>query len=260
MYAYLEAVWKCRHFWISLVRMDLRSRYRGSLLGIGWSLLHPLLMTAILCTVFSTVFKQNLAVYAPFLFTGFTFWNFIVAVSVQGCQCFLQGESYIRQFPAPMAIYPLRTVLGAMFHFLISLGLVIVVTLVFRGRVAPLPLLSLVATLVLLLLLGWCLALLFGVAHVLFRDTSHLSEIAFQILFYATPVIYPPDMLEGKRLGMLMNYNPTMPFLKLLRQPILDGTVPSLSDFTTACLMVFVLISVTVAVLRYGEHRLIFHL
>ena len=52
MTTYLAAVWRFRFFWMSLVRMDLRTRYRRSLLGIGWSLLQPLAMTAIFCLVF----------------------------------------------------------------------------------------------------------------------------------------------------------------------------------------------------------------
>ncbi|HEY7156699.1 MAG TPA: ABC transporter permease [Gemmataceae bacterium] len=130
MTVYVGAIWKCRFFWLSLVKMDLASRYRGSVLGICWSLLHPIAMTAILCVVFKYAFKMpNMRTYAPLLFTGLTFWGFFSSVLVQGCGCFFHGESYIRQFPAPMAIYPLRTVLGSAFHFAIGLLLAIGIAL-----------------------------------------------------------------------------------------------------------------------------------
>jgi lipopolysaccharide transport system permease protein len=130
MTAYLGAIWKCRFFWLSLVKMDLASRYRGSVLGICWSLLHPIAMTLILCVVFKYAFGvPNLRAFAPLLFTGLTFWGFFSSALVQGCGCFFQGESYIRQFPAPMAIYPLRTVLGSAFHFAIGLLLAIGIAL-----------------------------------------------------------------------------------------------------------------------------------
>jgi len=129
MSAYVGAIWKCRFFWLSLVKMDLTSRYRGSVLGICWSLLHPIAMTTILCVVFKYAFKMDVKAYAPLLFTGLTFWGFFSSVVVQGCGCFFQGESYIRQFPAPMAIYPLRTVLGSAFHFAIGLLLAIGIAL-----------------------------------------------------------------------------------------------------------------------------------
>ena len=58
---YLLAIWQCRYFWLSLVRMDLRTRYRRSFLGIGWSLLHPIAMTAIICLVFCRLFHLPVA-------------------------------------------------------------------------------------------------------------------------------------------------------------------------------------------------------
>src|SRR5262245_11940489 len=124
---YLAAIWRCRYFWMSLVRMDLRTRYRRSVLGMGWSLLHPIAMTAVLCAVFHVIFKpaQGVAWYAPFLLAGLACWQFIVTVTTNGCQCLFQGEAYIRQYPAPMAIYPLRTALGGTVHFGIALAVVI---------------------------------------------------------------------------------------------------------------------------------------
>src|SRR4029077_1538096 len=101
MGSYVGAVWQCRYFWLSLVKMDLRNRYRRSVLGMGWSLLHPISLTFIFCILFSTVFKMKIEEYAPFLLAGLTCWNFFVASATQGFQCFFQGESYIRQSPSP---------------------------------------------------------------------------------------------------------------------------------------------------------------
>jgi ABC-type polysaccharide/polyol phosphate export permease len=260
MTAYLGSMWNCRYFWLSLVKMDLRSRYRGSVLGIGWSLLQPIGMTVILCTVFTTVFHQNIAEYAPKLFAGLTLWNYFVAVVTQGCQCFFQGEAYIRQFPAPMAIYPLRATLGSAFHFLVGLLLAVVVGLWFRGGFHPAALASLVPAVLLLLAAGWAVALLFGLATVRFRDTRHLTEVGLQALFYMTPVMYTEEMLEGRRLGTLIQYNPLMPFLRMLRQPIVDGHSASLATFAAAGLIVLVLVLLATAALSRDERRLIFYL
>src|SRR5207249_3522038 len=122
---YFGAIWRCRYFWLSLVKMDLRTRYRRSVLGMGWSLLHPIAMTIILCTVFTRVFNVASEDYAPFVLAGLACWNFITFSTTQGCQCFFQGESYIRQYPSPMAIYPLRTALGGIIHFLLALVVVL---------------------------------------------------------------------------------------------------------------------------------------
>jgi ABC-type polysaccharide/polyol phosphate export permease len=262
MTAYLGAMWKCRYFWLSLVNTDLRARYRGSVLGIGWSLLHPIGMTVILCTVFSTVFNQDVRTYAPSLFAGLTLWNFFVAVVTQGCNCFFVAEPYIRQFPAPMAIYPLRVTLGSGFHFLVGLLLMAVLVGWFLGGEPLLALVvSLAPTLFLLLVAGWSAAVLFGLATVRFRDTRHLTDIGLQALFYMTPVMYPAEMLEGRRLGMLVvQFNPLMPFLRLLREPIKYGHPASLATYGAAALIALVLALFACASLRADERRLIFYL
>jgi len=68
MQGYIASVWRCRYFWLSLVKMDLRTRYRRSVLGLGWSLLHPIAMTVVLCTVFHSLFKMNIVDYGRFCF------------------------------------------------------------------------------------------------------------------------------------------------------------------------------------------------
>jgi ABC-type polysaccharide/polyol phosphate export permease len=259
MVAYLRAVWTCRFFWLSLVRMDLRTRYRGSFLGIGWSLLNPVIMTTILCTVVTTLFNQDPWNYAPFLFAGLTFWNYVLGVTQQGCHCFRQGESYIRQFPAPMAIYPMRTVLGCATHYCLALTLVVAVASVTRG-VAIVPLLGLIPALLLLLVMGWSVAVLVGLLNVRFRDTAHMMDVVLQVLFYATPVLYPPDMLSRSRLGSLLQVNPIMPFLRMLRDPILNGQLPPASVYLSGILIVSVFAGAAITALRYQERRLIFNL
>jgi lipopolysaccharide transport system permease protein len=258
--AYCSAVWGCRFFWLSLVRMDLRNRYRGSVLGLGWSLAHPLAMTAIFTAVFCPLFRQDPYHYAPHVLSGLACWGYFVQTTTNGCLCFLTAEQYIRQHPAPLAIFPLRVVLGTAFHFLVALAVASAASAALWGRLSPAALLSVPATLVLFLLLGWSLAVLAGLAHVHFRDTRHLVEIGFQALFYLTPVVYRADLLTDSRLANLLRWNPFVPFLELVRRPLLDGTVPDAALFARACLIVAAAVSVAVLALARLERRLIFHL
>src|SRR5262245_38444229 len=115
-FTYFQRIWQLRYFWFSLVRNDLRNRYRRSFLGIGWSLVRPLSITAVFCVVFGKLFHVPVAEYAPFLLVGITIWQFLSESMIQGCQSFLNAAAYIRQQPVPLAIFPLRTVLGSAFH------------------------------------------------------------------------------------------------------------------------------------------------
>jgi homopolymeric O-antigen transport system permease protein len=260
MAEYVRAIWRCRFFWLSLVKMDLRTRYRRSVLGLGWSLLHPIAMTIILTTMFYQILHVDIQEFAPFLMGGLACWSYILATTLQGCQCLFNGESYIRQYPAPIAIYPLRTALGAAIHFLLALVVVIGLTWYLKGF-ANLPvLIHLVPAVALYLVLGWSLAVLAGFANVMFQDTQHLAEVGFQLLFYMTPIIYPEKTLQENHLGWLLQYNPLVVLLRLFREPILHGRPPSLTTYATAGVIVLVAAGAAMGTLARWQRRLVFHL
>jgi ABC-type polysaccharide/polyol phosphate export permease len=264
MVAYLTGIWQCRYFWINLVRSDLRTRYRRSIFGLGWSLLHPIAMTAILCTVFLQIIMPggNILEFAPFLLSGLATWSFFTSCTLHGCQCFFQGESYIRQFPAPMAIYPLRSALGAMVHFLIALTVVVGAVWIFRG-VTPeraLALLWLVPNVLLLFLFGWSLAVLAGLANVYFQDTQHLCEVGFQGLMYLTPVIYFPKLLSDRGMGWVVDCNPLAALMQLIRSPVLDGEAAPAGAYLLGCSTVAILFAAAALLLARFQRRIVFRL
>lgn len=260
MIGYFTSIWRCRYFWTALATNDLQTRYRRSMLGIAWSLLHPIAMSVVLCTVFHTLFHQNVREFAPFLLAGLSLWGYFSQVIIQGCHCFSQGEVYIRQHPSPLVIYPLRVNLTAGFHFLLTLVVVVILSWALRGFDNLPALLSLLPTLLLLFVLGWSLAILAGFANTYFPDTSHLSEVGLQMVFYMTPVIYPPDILRARGLGWFVDANPLTSLLALIREPILVGEVPSAGSFAYAGLTVLVVAAAAALVVRRLQSNLVFHL
>jgi lipopolysaccharide transport system permease protein len=258
--AYFSHIWRVRHFWLAMVRNDLRNRYRRSVLGLGWSLLQPLAMTAVLCVVFCHVFQRPVLEYAPDLLIGLTFWGFITTVVNQGCQCFFQNESYIRQHPAPLAIYPLRTVLGAGFHFLVGFAVVMGFVCFVKGLSGLPAAISLLPTLALLFVFGWSLAVCAGVLNVHFHDTQHLIEILLQMLFYMTPILYPASLLRERHLDWIVNLNPLALFVELIRQPLLHGRLPDAQAMGAGAAVALCAAGAAAMVLKWFEKRLIFYL
>jgi lipopolysaccharide transport system permease protein len=258
---YLSAIWRLRHFWMALVRIDLRNRYRRSVIGIGWSLLQPIAMTIVLCVFFSQLLQTDVRTYAPFLLSGLTFWGFVTTVVMQGCQCFFVGESYIRQHPAPLAVYPLRTTLGAGFHFLLGFGIATTFVWCVQGFGNVPALLSLVPTFALLFVVGWSLAVCMGVANVMFQDSQHLIEVLMQIMFYVTPIMYQPDLLMKRRyVSWFLYLNPFAAMLELIRKPLLDGQLPSLWAIGMGALTATIAAGAATLALRRFEKRMIFYL
>ncbi|MFO0949389.1 MAG: ABC transporter permease [Planctomycetota bacterium] len=257
---YLFEVWRCRFFWLSLTKMDLHARYRGSALGIGWSLLHPLAMTAVLCGVFQNILSVDPRQYVPFVLTGLLVWNYFSAAITEGCLSLYRAEGYLRSHNVPLAIFPLRTVLGIAFHAILTLAVACVIAGVTIGATRSVAIVSLIPSLVLLLVFGWSVTVIAGLANVFFPDTQHLAQIGLQALFYMTPVLYPPEIVSGRGLDLVLQLNPLTAFLQLIRVPILSGQFPPLRDYGVAMLLVAATCALATYLLTKLQKRVIFEL
>jgi lipopolysaccharide transport system permease protein len=260
MLSYSTSVWRYRYFWGSLVRMDIRTRYRGSWLGAGWSLLHPLAMSAAMCLVFHKLFGMSVEEYMPRLIAGMVFWQFLSACAIGGCNSLTNGEAYVRQVPAPMAIYPLRTALAAAFHVAIAFVMVLIGNGLFNGWQDPWSIFALFPMLPLLLVFGWSLAVLAGFAHAYFPDMHHLIEIGMQMLFYATPIMYMPDMLRDRGMGWLLDINPLASLVEVVRLPLLGRGMPDTASYLTALTLILITTCLAILTLNRLERKVIFQL
>ncbi len=257
--AYYQRIWKLRWFWSSMVRNDLDQRYRHSVLGIGWSLLKPLGLTLILCLVFAPMMGIPVVEYAPYVLVGLTLWHFIVENVSLGSRSFTAGAAYIRQQAVPLAIFPLRTTLGATFHLLVALSLGMLVTWYFKGFSNPAALLTILPSLLVFILLGWTLAIICGLIQTHFPDTIYVLELLLQFTFYLTPIIYRPRNLEDfPLLTWVVDCNPFWSVMELIRQPVLFGAAPSLYNVTVSLGFVTFMVLLALICLRKLERNLVF--
>lgn len=235
MLQHLKAVWTFRYFWASLVKMDLMTRYRKSVLGIGWSLLHPLGMTAIFCLVFAgTIGGGKWIPYAQQTLAGMAVFGFLRDCTLQGCYALTRNEAYIRQSPLPFGIYPLRTMLSNLVHFLITLAVLVVLIAILNGSGDVFgQLWKVLPMLVVLALCGWAAATVTAFATVYFHDISHLLELAAQLMFFMTPIIYGRELFDNRQMPYLVDWNPIAAFIEVIREPLVKGEVPGWGTYAT---------------------------
>ncbi len=262
MLQHLKAVWTFRYFWMALVKMDLRSRYRRSVLGIGWSMLHPLAMSAVFCVVFSSLMGvKDWRDYAAFLVCGMTVWGFILNSTVMGCHALIHNEAYIRQCPLPYGIYPLRTVMGTGVHFVISMAVVVALVCVLKESVAPLEVLwAVLPVMALLFAFCWAVATLAAFATVYFHDTTHLVEVGSQLFFFLTPIIYTRETLKDKGLEFVADLNPVNLFLELIRTPLLTGAPADGRLYLQGIVLTAATVGLAFGTIGWLQKKVIFHL
>jgi len=257
---YLSRIWQMRFLLVSLVRLDLATRYRHSFLGIGWSLIRPVAMSVVFCGIFCRLMNLQVREYAPFVMTGMCIWQFLTEACMLGCSSFMQGAAYIKQRPLPLVLFPLRTVLGCAIHGGISLVLALAVSVACNGWVDPFALIALLPTLVLVFFIALFMATLFGIIHVHFPDTRHLLEISFQIIFYLTPIMYYPAFLiqRNTRAIWLVEFNPFSHVLEIVRQPIWKGEIASLTSYAWSLGWCMIAGAIAVWCLKKMERTLVF--
>lgn len=257
-----RAIWQFRYFWASLVRLDLRNRYRRSVLGIGWSLLNPLAITVVFCTVFGGIVGQgDWRTYAPYLLAGMMIWEFIRGSAIQGCDSFIRAEAYIRQCPLPYAIYTLRTVLGTFIHFAISLVVVVVATVVLQSSLAPVAMIPAVLPGILLAtVFAWGLTTITAFAHVYFHDTKHLLEAGSQMYFFLTPIMYTRKVLDDRQLGWVADLNPVSVYLEIIRDPLLTGIPPAPGQYAAAGVLALAAFGLACGAMAWLQKKVIFQL
>lgn len=222
----IEAVhlWRLWMFWGWL---DVRQRYRRSLLGPFWVTATMAISVSAIGLVYAYLFQQNVREYLPYVATGFVVWSLIAGYIGDACSVFIQNEGFIGQLRLPYLVYPLRMLWRYITFFLHHVIVLLVVLLAF----VPLSWSGLVASSLGLLVTSvnvFWMGLLVGLLSVRLRDVPLLVATIFQVVFLITPVIWPVKALGSR--AIVAEFNPLYHMLESIRGPLLDATTPILNN------------------------------
>ncbi len=203
--------------------LDIKLRYRGSILGPFWLTLSTAIMVAALGGVYGTLFHMDLHSYLPFLALSLVLWNAISGVIGEACTAFLQAEGLIRSVRMPFFLHAIRVVVRNVITLLHNVGVIVVVFAIFRvppGRDALLA----IPGLMLWLVDAFAACLLLGAFCARFRDIPPIVASIVQIAFFITPIVWKPDQLANGS-GWWLPLNPFDSLLSVVRGPLL-GDMP----------------------------------
>jgi ABC-2 type transport system permease protein len=183
-------IWSYRELLAGLVRKELKVKYKNSLLGFLWSLLNPATSLIVYYVVFQIILKAGIPAFAIYLICGVIVWNLFSTALPAACGSIVGNSSIVKKVAFPREILALATVGAAMVHFCLQ-SIVLVIFLVgfqHGPAVAYLPLL--IPAMIALVLISAGFGVLLAAVNVYLRDMQHLLEIALQVWFWATPIIY----------------------------------------------------------------------
>lgn len=220
----------------SLIRRDLRGRYKGSVLGFLWTFVNPLLQLAVYTVVFSFFFPTNIDRFYIFLFIGLVPWLFFNTSLVGGASCVVCQENLIKKVYFPRLVLPISYVTGAFVNMLLTF-LVIFPVLVFSGFGIRLEILwALAVTMLVEYLLALGVAMLVSALTVYFRDLEYILGILSMCLMYLTPILYQPESIR-EPYRRLIYLNPMTGVITCYHNILYDKRLPRLEVLSSASLM-----------------------
>ena len=219
----------------SLLRRELRARYKGSALGLVWSLLYPLAMMGVYTLVFSVLWKgaSNIPHYPLFVLAGLATWGFFQGAVQLGTGSLVSSADLIKKVWFPRELVVAAVVLAQIVSAAVILVILVPLSINAvpeNARTVALAIPIFAALICLALGLAW----LFSVANVFYRDVEHLLGVLFLPWFFLTPVLYSLDLFPAagshSTVIHVMRYgNPVTPYVEGLRAVVLEATVPGLS-------------------------------
>ena len=230
-------LFRYRELFASLFRRDLRAKYKGSVLGLAWSLANPLLLMLVYLLVFSVIWKAQatkLPHYWLFLLCGLPAWVFFATSLQASSRSLIENANLIRKVRFPRQLVPLANVATQLVAFAVMLAIVIVLSLVYEPRARDTVLLAIpLAALVVCLVAGVALAV--ASANAVFRDVEHVVAALLLPWFFLTPVLYSLDRVPGAKthpwFERLIHWGNFMtPAVESLREPLFFGKAPRAAD------------------------------
>ena len=242
----IKNLYNYRELLKSNVKKEIRGKYKGSILGVLWSFLNPLLMVLVYAIVFPYIMRVKTENYVVFLICGIIPWTFFISSINQGMITVRMNAGIIKKVYFPREILPISVALSGLVNFFISC-VIIVLFCIFGGVGISyhIILLPVIAVLEFFLILGLIFAL--SAINIYIKDTEYLVQFFLNMLFYGTPILYSTTLFP-ERFRWLLYLNPMTHIINAYRDIFMYHQFPTVNTlmfifaFAMAALLLGVLI------------------
>ena len=236
-----------------LVNRELTLRYKRSVIGIGWTLLNPMLTSFILWVVFSFVFASRLPSgqqFAPYLMAGILLNTFFNQGLMQSAESIASNGGVLTKIYVPPQIFAISAALAGLVNFAIGLlPLAIVVFISGQMLAWTLPLVLIVGLCMTLMVAG--LGLLCSILFIRFDDTRNIVSVLLMILMYLTPIFYPISVMNNT-MQNIVSWNPLTSFLEIFRWAFSNNASPTL--FNWAYMLISTVFFLWLGIYNFKKH------
>lgn len=226
---------RARQLWLDFGWLDVKLKYRRTVLGPFWMTLSFAVSVAALGLVYSSLFGIDIEDFLPYLACGLAIWTLIASMVVEGCTSFTSAQSLILQYNHPLSVHVLRPITRNAIMFAHTLAVLILLGIVFGVDFSWTSLLAIPAF-ALILANGLWIGILLGVACARYRDLPQIVMMVINVVFFVTPVFWRKDMLGSR--GFIADYNPFYHFVDIFRASLIGDVATAQSWLIVASITV----------------------
>lgn len=220
----------------SLVKKDLRGRYKGSILGFLWTFINPICQIIIYTLVFSVIMQSDIENFYLFLIVGLIPWIFFSSSINGGAVSILTQQDLVKKIYFPREVLPISYVTSSFINMLFSFVIIFAVLFVSGIGVNLLALVFLPVVMIIEYILALSIALIASACTVFFRDLEHILGIITMAWMYLTPIMYSIDRVPEKILP-IFNLNPMTPVIIAYRDILYYKRIPQVETLLQATII-----------------------
>lgn len=238
-----------------LAILDLKLRYRNSVLGFFWTLLEPLLMLGVLYAVFTNIFQSTIEQFPLYLLLGIIMWNMVVRGTTMSVNSIVTRGGLLTQLYLPRSIFATSSTVTSVIMFVFEFVAFLIFMVAFQF-VPPVTILLFPFILAMTFVLVWGVSLPLSVLNVYYRDVQFIWGIVVHAGFFIVPVFYTLDILP-ENIKELVLLNPMAQLIEMAHNVTLYGILPSYQDLLYTVGVISLIFLVGYTIFRKMEGRVV---
>lgn len=254
----LKILKKYKALLYELVSRDIKVRYKGSILGMLWTVLNPILTMLVMTVVFSKLFRFEIEYYPIYFFCGHILYQLMSESTTNAMHSIIDNSSLIKKVYVPKYLFPVSKIMSSVVNLLFSFLAMILIMLILGAPFSPTIFLS-ILPIVYVIIFSIGLGLILSTVMVFFKDMAQLYSVITLLWMYMTPLFYPVSVLKENAPIMLI-VNPMYHYIQYFRDLVLYDTIPGLKENITCFGISGVIFILGIILFRSRQDKFILHI
>ena len=240
-----------------LVKRDFKQKYKRTVLGMGWSLLSPMLQLLVMTVVFKQFFGRNMEHYTIYLFCGNLVYSYFRESTNGGMNSLMSNSRIFTKVNVPKYLFLFSKNVSSLINFGLTLCIFFLFC-IFDKVTFGIHFFSLIYPIICLVIFNIGVGLVLSALFVFFRDISYLYDIFTLLLMYMSAIFYTVDTLSPLMQKVIM-FNPVYCYIKYFRIVVLDGNIPSLAFHALCAFYAMAAFAIGAFVYKKYNHKFLYY-